>query len=251
MDKTITKKKIVIFSGAGVSKESGVDTFRDSKDGLWENFKIDEVATPEGWKKDKSKVLDFYNARRRQMVSVEPNDAHKALVELEDEYDVTIVTQNVDDLHERAGSTNILHLHGELTKARTSFAMNNPLVVQSQKTYDIGYENINMGDLDEEYNSQLRPHIVWFSEYPFHVERAYQAFRNADIIVIIGTSLNIGYTIGFFGETKIDAPVIYIDPEPSHSLDHTYPELKIEYRTKAAVEGVTELVKELLTKKEE
>jgi NAD-dependent deacetylase len=244
-------KKIVVFTGAGISKESGVDTFRDSKDGLWENFKIDEVATPEGWKKDKNKVLEFYNARRRQMPSVEPNDAHKALVALEEEYDVTIVTQNVDDLHERAGSSKILHLHGELTKARTSFAMNNPGVVASQKTYDIGYEDINIGDMDEEYGSQLRPHIVWFGEYPFFYYNALEAFIEADIVMIIGTSLNIGYTLNFFGKTKKDTPIIYIDPEPSKTLDSDYPEIKIEYITKTAVEGVTEVVNRLLTKKED
>jgi NAD-dependent deacetylase len=247
----MSKKKIVVFSGAGLDKESGIATFRDSSLGLWNNYKIDEVATPQGWSKDRSKVLEFYNQRRRELPNVEPNDAHKALVALENEYDVTHVTQNVSDLLERAGSTNILHLHGELTKARTSFAMNNPGVVATQKVYNIGYEDINMGDLDEEYNSQLRPHIVWFGEYPFFFFNALEAFIEADIIVIVGTSLQIGYTFQFFAKTKIDTPVIYIDPEPSRSLDHTYPELKIDYRTKTAVEGVTELVKELLTKKEE
>lgn len=238
-------KKIVVFTGAGISKESGVDTFRDSKDGLWENFKVDEVATPQGWSKDRSKVLDFYNARRRQMPTVEPNDAHRALVALEEEYEVTIVTQNVDDLHERAGSSKIYHLHGELTKARSSFAMNNPAVVASQPVYDIGYEDINLGDEDED-GCQLRPHIVWFGEYPFHVDRAYQAFRNADIVLIVGTSLNISYTLGFFGETKKEAPVIYIDPEPSRSLDSIYSDLNIEYVEKSAVEGVSEIVNRLI-----
>jgi len=240
-------KKIVVFTGAGISKESGVDTFRDSKDGLWNNFKIDEVATPEGWAKDRSKVLDFYNQRRRQLPMVEPNAAHKLLVELEDEYEVTIVTQNVDNLHERAGSSNIIHLHGELTKARTSFAMNNPNVVASQHVYNIGYDDINLGDLDTEYESQLRPHIVWFGEYPFGVNKANQAFRDADIILIIGTSLQIGYTIGFFAITKIESPIIYIDPEPCHDLDRTYRELKVEYITKTAVKGVEQVVKRLLT----
>lgn len=244
-------KKIVIFTGAGISKESGIDTFRDSKDGLWNNFKVDEVATPEGWVKDRNKVLDFYNQRRRELPNVEPNDAHKALVELEEEFDVTIVTQNVDDLHERGGSTNIIHLHGELTKARTSFAMNNPRIIASQHVYNIGYEDINLGDLDKEYDAQLRPHIVWFNEYPFGVDKAYQAFRNADIVLIVGTSLEIGYTIGFFGETKKNTPIIYIDPKPSKTLDFDYPGIKIEYITKTAVQGVREVVDRLLIKKEE
>tara|TARA_R110000782_G_scaffold270273_1_gene370177 strand:+ start:2527 stop:3336 length:810 start_codon:yes stop_codon:yes gene_type:complete len=238
--------KIVIFTGAGISKESGVDTFRDAKDGLWNNFKIDEVATQEGWAKDRGKVLDFYNARRRELPKVEPNDAHLALSVLEQEYDVTIVTQNVDDLHERAGSTNVLHLHGELTKARSSFGMNNPRLVQTQPVQDIGYNDINLHDEAEE-GGQLRPHIVWFGEYPFHVDKAYQAFRNADIVLIIGTSLNIGYTIGFFGEIKKGVPIIYIDPEPNNILDFDYPEISVDYVKKSAVEGVTEIVHNLIT----
>jgi NAD-dependent deacetylase len=237
-------KKITIFSGAGISAESGIATFRDS-DGLWENFKVDDVATPKGWSNDRKKVLEFYNARRRQMPTVEPNDAHIALAALESEYDVTIVTQNVDDLHERGGSTNILHLHGELTKARTSFCMNNPLLVRSQKVYDIGYNDINMGDECEE-GVQLRPHIVWFGEYPFHVDKAYQAFREADVVIIIGTTLQISYTLGFFGEVKLNCKIIYIDPSPSKTLDFEYPELEIEYIEKGAVEGVTEVVNRLL-----
>ncbi len=247
----MSKKKIVVFSGAGLDRESGILTFRDCKNGMWNNYKIDEVATPQAWSKDRSKVLEFYNQRRRELPNVEPNDAHKALVALEDEYDVTHVTQNVSDLLERAGSTNIIHLHGELTKARTSFAMNNPNVVASQHVYDIGYDDINLGDLDTEYESQLRPHIVWFGEYPFGIDKANQVFRNADIVLIIGTSLQIGYTIGFFGITKIETPIIYIDPEPSHDLDFTYRELKVEYITKTAVKGVREVVDRLLTKKED
>jgi NAD-dependent deacetylase len=239
------KKKIVIFSGAGVSKESGIDTFRDVKDGLWENFKIEDVATPQGWRKDCSSVLAFYNARRRQMPNVEPNDAHISLAALEEEYNVTIVTQNVDDLHERAGSTNILHLHGELTKARTSLGMTNPLLVRTQEVYDIGYEDIEMGQKCEK-GGQLRPHIVWFGEYPFEIDKAYQAFRQADIVIIVGTSLQISYTLGFFGEVKRDCEIIYVDPSPSKTLDFEYPELTIEYVEKPAVEGIGEIVNRLI-----
>lgn len=237
-------KKIVIFTGAGVSKESGVDTFRDAKEGLWENFKIEEVATPQGWSKDRTKVLDFYNARRRQLPTVEPNGAHYALAELENEYEVTIVTQNVDDLHERAGSTNILHLHGELTKARTSFGMNNPLLVFTQKVYDIGYDDINLGDEAEE-GGQLRPHIVWFGEYPFKVIEAGRAFKNADIVIVIGTSLQISYTLNFFDDLKKDAKVYFIDPDPVNYLDQYG--FDLTYIKKGAVEGVGELAKVLLT----
>lgn len=241
------KKKIVIFSGAGLDRESGVLTFRDCKDGLWNNHKIDDVATPEGWSRDRSKVLDFYNERRRQMPEVHPNDAHIALTALEEEYDVIHVTQNVSDLLERAGATNVIHLHGELTKARTSFGMNNSRLIESQHVYNIGYDDINLGDLDEEYKAQLRPHIVWFGEYPFGVDKAYQAFKEADIVLIIGTSLNISYTIGFFGVTKLESPIIYIDPEPSRDLDNSYRELKIEYITKGAVDGVQEVIDRLIT----
>ena len=240
------KKKIVIFSGAGLDRESGVLTFRDCKDGLWNNHKIDDVATPKGWSKDRSKVLDFYNERRRQMPEVHPNDAHFALAALEEEFDVIHVTQNVSDLLERAGVTNIIHLHGELTKARTSFGMDNPRLVDSQEPIDIGYNDINLGDVDED-GVQLRPHIVWFGEYPFGVDKAYQAFKEADIVLIIGTSLNISYTIGFFGVTKLESPIIYIDPEPSRDLDDSYRKLKIEYITKGAVEGVQEVIDRLIT----
>jgi NAD-dependent deacetylase len=239
-------KKIVIFTGAGISKESGIETFRDSKDGLWENFKIDEVATPEGWQRDRSKVLDFYNARRRQLPTVEPNDAHRALASLESEYAVTIVTQNVDDLHERGGSTNIIHLHGELTKARTCFGMNNPNLVATQTVYDIGYNDINMGDKDEKYGAQLRPHIVWFGEYPFFFYNALEAFIEADIIIIIGTSMNIGYTYEFFKNCKKDTPIYFVDPEPTKSIELEYPDLKITYIEKGAVEGVNELINKLM-----
>lgn len=204
------KKKIVIFSGAGVSRESGVLTFRDCKDGLWNNHKIEDVATKEAWGKDREKVLDFYNERRRQMPDVVPNDGHKLIAELEKDYDVTVVTQNVDDLHERAGSTNIIHLHGELSKARSSM---NP----KAEPVNIGYADINMGDKAED-GSQLRPHIVWFGEYPFGVDKGYQAIRNADYLVVIGTSLNIGYTLDMLAEASDDCKVFYIDPEPSEIL---------------------------------
>jgi NAD-dependent deacetylase len=204
------KKKIVIFSGAGVSRESGVLTFRDCKDGLWNNHKIEDVATKEAWSKDREKVLNFYNERRRQMPEVVPNDGHKLIAELEKDYDVTVVTQNVDDLHERAGSTNIIHLHGELSKARSSM---NP----KAEPVNIGYNDINMGDKAED-GSQLRPHIVWFGEYPFGVDRGYQAIRNADYLVVIGTSLNIGYTLDMLADASDDCKVFYIDPEPSEIL---------------------------------
>ena len=229
------KKKIVVFTGAGVSRESGILTFRDSVDGLWENHNIDDVCTPSGWKKDREKVLNFYNDRRRQLPSVEPNSAHTGLVKLEDKYDVTIVTQNVDNLHERAGSSKILHLHGELTKARGTLSSKESIV-------DIGYDDINVGDKCPN-GSQLRPHIVWFEEYPFNVEESYDAMVEADVLIIIGTSLMIGYTLNLLSSVSDDCKIYYIDPQPSRYLDHTK---NVTYIEKPATEGVMSVVNELM-----
>jgi NAD-dependent deacetylase len=236
------KKKIVVFTGAGVSKESGVLTFRDSVDGLWENHNIDDVCTPDGWKKDREKVLNFYNDRRRQLPTVEPNSAHTGLVKLEDKYDVTIVTQNVDDLHERAGSSKILHLHGELTKARGSMFRHNTTSFDS--LINIGYNDINIGDKCPLSDSQLRPHIVWFEEYPFNVEESYDAMIEADVLIIIGTSLMIGYTLNLLSSVSDTCKVYYIDPQPSRYLDHSGKD--ITYIEKPATEGVELILNELL-----
>lgn len=248
------KKKIVVFSGAGLSRESGILTFRDVKDGLWNNYKIDEVATPEGWKKDREKVLQFYNERRAQLPTVEPNSAHIALASLENEYDVTVVTQNVDDLHERAGSTNILHLHGELTKARGCYYDNKPSTLD--QVYDIGYNEIKVGDRCKTTDSQLRPHIVWFGEYPFDVDKAYQAMRSADILIVVGTSLQIGYTLHLLSEVsregdehyggKKGCEIYFVDPQPTRSLE-AYG-LKVNYIIKPATEGIGDLVNTLLVR---
>lgn len=231
------KKKIVVFTGAGVSKESGVLTFRDSVDGLWENHKIDDVCTPSGWRKDREKVLNFYNDRRRQLPTVEPNSAHTGLVKLEEKYDVTIVTQNVDDLHERAGSSKILHLHGELTKARGTLSSKETIV-------EIGYNDINIGDKCEITGSQLRPHIVWFEEMPFNVEESYDAITEADVLIIIGTSLMIGYTLNLLSSVNGDCKIYYIDPQPSRYLNHLGKD--ITYIEKPATEGVELILNELL-----
>lgn len=243
------KKKIVVFTGAGISKESGVETFRDTKDGLWNNHKVEDVCTLEGWRKDREKVLNFYNDRRRQMPTVQPNDAHKALVKLEEDYDVTIITQNVDDLHERGGSSNIIHLHGELTKARGSMYNHKPSPID--EVIDIGYNDINIGDKCPTTGSQLRPHIVWFGEYPFNVDEAYGAVYNADILLVIGTSLQISYTLDLLtnvrqrvSDDSNPCRIIYIDPSPMNYLSNYG--LNVEYVRKGAVEGVTEIVDELL-----
>ncbi len=240
-------KKIAVFTGAGISKESGIATFRDSKEGLWENFKVEDVATIEGWYKDKGKVLEFYNARRRELPNVEPNQAHRALALLENEYDVTIVTQNVDDLHERGGSSLIYHLHGELTKARTSKKVLDKHELLMGKTitpFEIGYNDINLGDECPTYEGQVRPHIVWFGEMPFNVPRAYQAIEQADILLIVGTSLQISYTLDLLRAVKSDCDIYYIDPKPMRYLDNYG--LKVNYIEKNAVEGVTEIVDQLI-----
>lgn len=187
------KKKIVVFSGAGLDKESGVATFRDGDNAMWNNYKVDEVATPAGWKADREKVLRFHNERRQQMPEVLPNAAHTKLAELEKYFDVTNVTQNVSDLLERGGATNVIHLHGELTKARGSLYGHKSSPADS--VYDIGYNDINIGDKCKVTGSQLRPHIVWFGEMPFGVDKAYKAIEEADILIIVGTSLQIGYTL--------------------------------------------------------
>ncbi len=232
------KKKIVVFSGAGLDKESGISTFRDAKDGMWNNHKIDEVATPEGWENDPERVLNFYNERRREMPTVTPNKAHKALVDLEEDYEVVHVTQNVSDLLERAGATKIYHLHGELTKARGEKLTNGFQIT------DIGYNDINLGDVCEISGSQLRPNIVWFGEMPFFVERSYQAIENADILLIIGTSLQISYTLHMLQAVKHGCRVIYIDPTPMNYLSNYG--MKVEYIRESAEKGVTGLVERLL-----
>jgi len=174
-----SKKKLVVLSGAGISAESGLSTFRDSG-GLWEGYNINEVATPEGWNKDPELVLDFYNLRREQASSANPNKAHVAFADLESDYDVQIITQNVDDLHERAGSSKVLHLHGELNKAKS---VNDDTLVT-----EIGNKPIKLGDVASDGN-QLRHHVVWFGEMVPMLEEATLIVNKADILVVIGTSL--------------------------------------------------------------
>jgi NAD-dependent deacetylase len=173
-------KKIVILSGAGISAESGIKTFRDSN-GLWENHKIEDVASPEGFARNPELVLEFYNLRRRQLSEVNPNEAHHILAELQKDFDVHIITQNVDDLHERAGSKNIIHLHGELKKVRP---------VNDEESIVPWEGDLNLGDLDEN-GIQLRPHIVWFGEMVPEMENAATIASTADILLVIGTSLQV------------------------------------------------------------
>ncbi|GAA8249851.1 NAD-dependent deacylase [Helicobacter pylori] len=193
-------KNLVILSGAGISAESGIKTFRDA-DGLWEGHDIMEVASPYGWKKNPQKVLDFYNQRRRQLFEVYPNKAHKALAELEKHYQVNIITQNVDDLHERAGSSRILHLHGEL------------LSVRSEKDPDLVYrweKDLNLGDLAKD-KSQLRPDIVWFGEAVPLLKEAISLVKQVHLLIIIGTSLQVYPAASLYTHAHKDALIYYID----------------------------------------
>ncbi|NLJ44253.1 MAG: NAD-dependent deacylase [Bacteroidales bacterium] len=196
-------KKLVVLSGAGMSAESGIRTFRDSG-GLWEDYDVYEVASPMGWYRDKDLVLRFYNERRRQLSKALPNAGHYGIAELENYFSVNVITQNIDDLHERAGSTKVLHLHGELTKARSTA---DPSLV-----YDIGYKDINPGDLCEK-GSQLRPHIVWFGEAVPMMDEAVRITSEADIFVVIGSSLNVYPAAGLIEYAPSKASLWLIDPK--------------------------------------
>ena len=207
----MAKKKIVVLTGAGVSAESGVSTFRDS-DGLWENHRVEDVATLEGWYRDRKMVLDFYNERRAQLPQVKSNAAHIAIASLEKDYDVQVITQNVDNLHERAGSTRIIHLHGELTKARPENCYNEMDGFSEDSVLDIGYESIHIGDLAPN-GSQLRPHIVWFGEAVPNIGKAIDAVEQADILLIVGTSLQVYPAAGLYAYAKASAPIYIIDPK--------------------------------------
>lgn len=221
------KKHIVVLTGAGISAESGLKTFRDT-DGLWEGYNIEDVATPRAWKKDPQLVLDFYNMRRADVLKAAPNMAHTGLAELEKDFNVTIITQNIDDLHERGGSTNVVHLHGEIFKMRSE--KNEGLV------YDIR-QDILLGHRAED-NAQLRPHIVWFEEPVPMIEKAAAIASDADIFVVIGTSLAVYPAAGLVNYAPRFAPKFIID---KHIPDVSYiPNLtKIE---KPATEGVKELL---------
>ena len=198
------KKHLVVLTGAGISAESGINTFRDSN-GLWEGHDVMEVATPEGFQANPELVLDFYNKRRKQLFEVEPNSAHFDLAKLETKYEVSIITQNVDDLHERAGSTNVIHLHGELLKVRSSYDKNNIL---DWKT------DVLIGDRCSK-GYQLRPHIVWFGEDVPMIEKALSLCETADILLIIGTSMQVYPAAGLRHSVPESTPTYFIDPKPA------------------------------------
>lgn len=225
-------KKIVVITGAGISAESGLATFRDSG-GLWEGYDINEVATINGWQKDPQKVLDFYNLRRKQAAEAQPNPAHTALAHLEKSFDVSIVTQNVDDLHERGGSTQVLHLHGELKQARSSH--NESIVV------DIGSNPIKIGDIAKD-GSQLRPNVVWFGEMVPMIEPAAIEVSKADILIVIGTSLVVYPAAGLVDYAQAGIPKYIIDPsEPELMNKNEWVHVK-----EKAASGTPKLVEKII-----
>jgi NAD-dependent deacetylase len=196
------KNKLVVLSGAGVSQESGLKTFRDM-DGLWENYNVEDVASIDGWHRNRELVMEFYNQRRKQLLEVKPNAGHYGIAEFEKWFDVTVITQNVDDLHERAGSSKIIHLHGELKKVRST--------IDSDLIYTLDGWELKMGDWCEK-GSQLRPHIVWFGEPVPAIYEAIPVVEEADIVVVIGTSLAVYPAAGLVHYAKPDAPVFVVDP---------------------------------------
>jgi len=225
-------KRIVVLTGAGISAESGIKTFRDA-DGLWEGHDIMEVASPIGWENNPKLVLDFYNKRRAQLLEVKPNEAHQILAELQANFDIQIITQNVDDLHERAGSKNVMHLHGELLKVRS--------ITDSEEIH-YWTTDLHLGDLDKN-GVQLRPHIVWFGEDVPMIEHAIDIIETADLLLIIGTSLQVYPAAGLMNYVDQNIPVYYIDPKPATIYDLPN-ELKV--LPLSAVEGMKILREEFL-----
>ena len=228
------KKKLVISTGAGISAESGLSTFRDAN-GLWEQYPVMEVASADGFARNPALVHEFYNARRKQLLEVEPNDAHRGLVDLEEDFDVRIITQNVDDLHERAGSKNVLHLHGELMKIRS--------MKDESRVYELTADNIETSiETRDKYGDAVRPHIVFFQEAVPNIEPAIDLVQEADIFVVIGTSLNVYPAAGLLQYVRRGIPVYYIDLDPAPVP------AGIEVLAMSATQGVEKL-KELLKSK--
>ncbi|MCD8184120.1 MAG: NAD-dependent deacylase [Bacteroides sp.] len=230
-------KNLVVLSGAGMSAESGISTFRDAG-GLWDKYPVEQVATPDGYARNPELVINFYNERRRQLLDVSPNDGHRGVAELEKDFSVTVVTQNVDNLHERAGSSHVIHLHGELTKVCSSRDPYNPHYIKELKPEEY---TVKLGDRAGD-GSQLRPFIVWFGEAVPEIETAVGFVEKADIFVIIGTSMNVYPAAGLLNYVPRTAEVYLIDPKPvdTHSMR------QIHVIRKGASEGVKELKRLLL-----
>lgn len=235
------KKNIAVLTGAGVSAESGISTFRDSN-GLWENYRVEDVASIEGWYRNPELVLDFYNTRRKELGQARPNAAHIAIAELEKDWNVTVVTQNVDNLHERAGSTRIIHLHGELTKVRPEDKCNDRDNFSEESVFDIGYGEIHLRDLAPD-GAQLRPHIVWFGEAVPKIEQAIDAVEKADILLIVGTSLQVYPAAGLYRYAGYDTPIYIIDPK-----DVPVSDSRITHIREVATKGM-EIFKNILNSK--
>ena len=227
---------LVVLTGAGVSAESGISTFRDSN-GLWENYNVEDVASIDGWYKNPGLMLDFYNTRRKELATVKPNAAHYAIAELEKSFNVTVITQNVDNLHERAGSTRIIHLHGELTKVRPEDRCNVRDNFSEESVFDIGYGEIHLGDLAPD-GAQLRPHIVWFGEAVPKIEQAINAVEKADILLIVGTSLQVYPAAGLYRYAGNSTPIYIIDPK-----DVPVSDSRITHIRNVATEGMEEFKK--------
>lgn len=227
-------KKIVFLTGAGISAESGISTFRDS-DGLWENYKVEDVASIEGWYSNPELMVNFYNERRAQLPNVKPNDAHLLVAELEKHFQVTVVTQNVDDLHERAGSSNIIHLHGELTKACSDKG--------KRCVREIGYEPFQYGERTED-GGMMRPFIVWFGEDVPMMEAAIKEVEEADILIVVGTSLNVYPAAGLLYYAKDNAAIYVIDPKDVKPISR----LVVFIKEKASV-GMKQLYNKLVESK--
>ena len=229
-------KKIIVLTGAGMSAESGISTFRDSG-GLWEKYEIDDVATPNGWRRNPTLVLDFYNQRRKQLLDSKPNEAHYALAELEKDFDVQIITQNVDNLHERAGSTHVVHLHGELMKVRSTGP--------GEEVFDVdpAHPDVNPGDTCPK-GFQLRPHIVWFGEAVPEIEKAERMTNSADLFLIIGTSMQVYPAAGLIHNVRPGVPIFLIDP---HEVNHLSYDVTVIQ--KGASAGMKEFIERLKTLK--
>ncbi|MCD8206878.1 MAG: NAD-dependent deacylase [Bacteroidales bacterium] len=235
------KQRILVLTGAGVSAESGISTFRDSN-GLWENYNVQDVASYDGWLRDPKLVLDFYNERRAQLATCKPNAAHIAIASLEENYNVTVVTQNIDNLHEAAGSTRVIHLHGELTKVRPENCCNERDGFSEREVFDIGYDEIHLADLAPN-GAQLRPHIVWFGEAVPKITQAINAVEAADIVLIVGTSLQVYPAAGLYRYARNNVPIYLIDPKEVAVYDS-----RITHIRDVATKGMQTFIEMLQTK---
>jgi NAD-dependent deacetylase len=235
------RQKIAVLTGAGVSAESGISTFRDNG-GLWDQYDVNDVASIEGWYRNRKLVLDFYNMQRKHLQKASPNAAHLAIASLEQDNDVTVITQNVDNLHERAGSTKVIHLHGELTKVRPENCYNDEDGYSEQTVFDIGYNDVNLGDKAPN-GVQLRPHIVFFGEAVPKIETAINVVSQADILLIVGTSLQVYPAAGLYRYAKYETPIYIIDPKSVPVRDS-----RITHIKEVASKGM-ENFKKLLEKK--